>query len=398
MSTYYYKTMNQQGTLSKGIFESDNYYSAIEELKVKESFIIYIKERKSYDRLEYKANTKDLAMLCRQLYSIHKSGVLLADALDIVAKQFSNTKLKRSLINIRKSVIEGESLYLSMYNYRFLYSEFFINMISVGEESGNLLNILNQLSLFYEGEYKTKQKIKTALTYPLLIFVLTLVISVVLIVKVVPIFAANLKSMGAELPLSTNIMLGCSEYVSEHLLLLVLALFCLVFALTKILYNKKVKRYIHKLKLVLPIYKAYYYKLTEIKFAKIFKILLASETGIISALELSSKPINNLDFEKICVEIIKKIKEGYSLTEAMKSSKIFSEFLMTMIYIGEETGNLEELLEKAIMQLDIEFNELMERLLTMLQPMIMLLLSLIVGSIVTSILLPMFKLMNAMAV
>lgn len=400
MTNFYYKAIDLEGKIHKGKYEGkDESFLAV---KLRESGLYLLQIRKNYNfKLilgNQKVTLKDIAVFCRQLYSIHYSGVIISEALRIIYEQSNKIILKDTLMKIKDDVIKGESLYNSMKPYKRIYPSFLLNMVDIGEESGNLNIVLSQLSNYYENEHKIIQKLKTSLTYPIILFFLTLLITLLMMVKIVPIFANNLTAMGVELPFFTMMILSTISFFKTNVVLInVLVIFSVV-AIKKYSMCSKARVTVDKLKMKLPFFKDIFIKVIELRFVKVMFILLKSGTNLIKALELVKNPINNCAFDKIICLIVVNIKEGVTLTEAMRLSGFFSNFLISMISVGEETGNLEEMLEKCISFMDTELNEEVERAISLLQPFLMIFLAVIIGIVILSIMLPMFKLMNSIGV
>ncbi len=395
MICFHYKAVDINGKRFRGKYEGKDETALA--VKLRESGLYLLKVRKfySFKFMNKKTKLKDIAVFCRQLYSIHYSGVIISEALRIISEQCSKSIMKESIVKIKDSVTKGESLYNSMAAFTKIYPSFLLNMINIGEESGNLNLTLNQLSNYYENEHKIIQKLKTSVSYPVILFVLTILITVFLMVKVVPIFAGNLTSMGVELPFFTMIVLSSVTFLKTNVLLIAAVLIFSILSLKKHAGTLSGKMVTDKIKLKIPVLKHIFVKIIELRFAKVMFILLKSGTNLIKAFELVKNPINNYIFDKVIFTIIINVKEGISLTKAMKDSNFFSDFLISMISVGEETGNLEGMLEKCISFMDTDLNECIERSLSLLQPILMIFLAVMIGSVILSIMLPMFKLMDS---
>lgn len=395
MICFYYKAVDIKGKRFRGKYEGNDETALA--VKLRESGLYLLKVRKFYNLkiMNQKTKLKDIAVFCRQLYSIHYSGVIISEALRIISEQCSKSIIKESIVKTRDSVTKGESLYYSMVPFNKIYPSFLLNMINIGEESGNLNLVLNQLSNYYENEHKIMQKLKTSMSYPVILFVLTILITVFLMVRIVPIFAGNLTSMGVELPLFTRIVLSLVAFLEKDVSFIAAFLIFSSISLKKHIGTISGKMAADKIKLKIPVLKHILIKIIELRFAKVMFILLKSGTNIIKAFELVKNPINNYIFDKIIFTIISNVKEGISLTKAMKNSNFFSDFLISMISVGEETGNLEGMLEKCISFMETDLNESIERSLSLLQPILMIFLAVMIGSVILSIMLPMFRLMDS---
>ena len=236
---YIAKTIN--GTLIKGRADSESVEELALNLREKEIFLIKILSTKNINIFSNRPNLKTISMFCRQFSICIKSGIPICEILDLLYEQMLHKSIKTSLISIRENVQKGNSLFESMKKIINIYPDFMINMIYLGEESGKLDVILEQLSKYYDKEHKLLKKFTNSMIYPCTVFITLLVVSLFLIIKVIPIFITNLNSFDAEIPLITRVVLSASNFMRSNLLWIFIAILTLALVLVQCIKTERGK-------------------------------------------------------------------------------------------------------------------------------------------------------------
>jgi type IV pilus assembly protein PilC len=339
---------------------------------------------------------KDISIFCRQFSFSISAGITILKALEIVKEQTENSKLKKILSAVFEEVQKGVGLSEAMGKHKDL-PEMLINMIAVGEVSGTLDRILERMANYYDKEYRLKQKIKQALTYPMLVSVFALAVVVILVTKVLPTFIATMDSMGGgTLPLPTRIVLGLSNALRTKGLLIVAVIVVLAALIRIYIKSESGEEKFHRLKLNIPIFGKINNKILTAKFARTFGTLMASGVPLIQSMDICAKVVGNRVAANVLESSKEDIKKGGSLGEALGARKLFPIMLTQMIKIGEESGTLDVILEKTAEYYDNEVDTVTAQLTAILEPLIIIVLAAVVGFIILSVIMPMFGMYNAM--
>lgn len=395
MPTYEYEARNRQGAVLKGKIDALDEKTVISILRQKEYYPVSIriyKETSNISLKNYKKVTiKDISIFCRQFSFIISSGISILRALEIVKGQTDNPKLKSIILEVYEEVQKGKTLSQAMEIHKEI-PEMLVNMIEVGESSGTLDRIMGRMAAYYDKEYRQNQKIRQALTYPAVVSVFAVLVVIVLVVKVLPTFVDMImQSGGGELPLPTRIVLGISNAIRTKGLLILLSIILISVLIS--IYSKTdgAKLRFDKIKMDIPVFGKIYKKIITARFARTFGTLMASGVALIESITICSNVVGNKVIKNVLLSLIDEVKKGLSLGEGLEAREIFPPMLTQMIKIGEESGTLDEILEKTAEFYDGEVETVTAQLTTMIEPIIIILLAVVVGFIILSIILPMFQ-------
>ena len=399
MPLYKYKARDRQGKLIKGLYEADDKNYVLNHLREQNYYPLYLEEYyEGKDLLDYfryrKVRIRDIAVFCRQFATLITSGVSIIECLDILKKQSESNTLKEALGEIYEDVQKGKSLTETLKNYRDIFPLFLINMIEVGEASGNLDKVLERAANHYEKEYRLKQKIKAAMTYPIMVTIVAFMIVVFLITYVLPTFVSLFASVGAVLPLPTRILLKISNIFNNYWYVILGLLVIIYFLVKQYINSEKGSYQKDMLKLTLPFYKKFYTKVITSQFTRTLGILLNSGVPIIQSLDILSKVVDNKIISDNLEDAKELVKKGNSLSKVLNNMKIFSPMVIQMVSIGEESGALDRLLEKTADFFDNEVENTVNQMASLIEPLIIIALALVVGFVVVSIALPIYELMG----
>ena len=395
MPKFQYKAKNLSGKIIEGIYDAPNQVAVIDMIRQKSFYHLEVKqivERKDLGKLKVfaKISNKDITIFCKQFAAILKAGVTMIHALNMLGDQTENKILKEVIHNINEEIQKGSSLSQAMSQHEDSFSTILIHMITAGEVSGTLENSLEVMAVHFEKAHKLQQKVKSAMTYPIVVCVVAIAVVIFLLTAVVPIFVGMFESAKAELPLPTKILLGMSGFLKQNGLLLLL-FFIITAVVFKIYLSSETGRLaFDKEKLVMPLIGDLQTKTIAARFARTMSTLLTTGVSITEALEITGKVVGNAYAIKAVYRIEEQVREGKGLYIPIKTSKIFPSMIVNMIMLGEESGTLERMLGNCADFYEEEVDTATQRLTTMLEPMIVVFLGFVVAFIVISIALPMF--------
>lgn len=373
----------------KGNIKADNLKEAKEKLKREGLRPIKIEENiESSNSFDFKKKLKDedLYILFRQLSLFINSGINIESAFEILSTQFAKDRGK-ILTNIRDNLRSGTSLSDAM-NITGAYPSLVINMVYVGENTSSLGKIFNKLSDYYIKKKKTRSKIIEAMAYPIILLVTSIFIINFLIINVIPSFAEIFSDNNNLLPLPTRILMGFSDFVYRNYFFIILLIIGV--ASIVLIYNKKHPKTFHSFLLKFP-----YYKMTKsMNLSFNMDLLLGSGLTVDRSLEIISKMENNISLKEKYQEILTKLKSGDHLYKSFQEAGVFSNILLSMIRVGEESSSLKEIFSIMSSYYDEELNSRNQKILGLMGPILIIIMALIIGFIVLSIALPIFDMVN----
>ncbi|MGD9677333.1 MAG: type II secretion system F family protein [Vulcanibacillus sp.] len=394
---YQYSGVDNKGKNTKGTIEGSSKEEVIKQLKQKGIYTLEIKEIKKgilYKDIQIFSPVKsgDLLVFTRQLATLIKAGVTILDSINILSKQSENKKFSQILIDIEKEIRGGASLSDAFSLYPKVFPVLFINMVKAGELSGNLDNTLNSAAVYLEKENITRKKIKSALTYPIVVMVLAVAVTIFLLIKVVPSFVDLYATFDAELPLPTRIVLFASHFVLNYWIVLLVLFLVIIFLYNFLNNNTHTKYHLDYLKLKMPIFGKLLQKSAIARFSRTLSLLLVSAVPILDSLLMVSNIVDNEAFARPIRESRDSLSQGKPLHKPLESNKIFPPLLIHMMAIGEETGSLEEMLDKVADFYESDVESMTDQLKQLIEPLMIVFLTAIVGVIVLAVLMPMFGL------
>lgn len=398
MPVYAYKAKNLKGEALEGDYESISVESLEYMLREKGFFLIESKKKGTEFTLAGlfgKVNIKDIAVFCRQFAVIINSGITIVEAIGILRDQASKKRAKEVLDEVHSDLQKGRVLSEAMQRYPDMFPEFMQNMVRVGEASGSLDTVLNRLADYYENDNKLRRKVKSAMTYPAILGVLTVGVVILLMVMVLPMFAGVLKDMGGDMPLITKILISISSFMVKNLMVIIAFIILLVIGVSYFIKTESGRYWFDNLMLRMPVFKATTVKSITARFARSMNILLKSGIPIINAMEIMGDLIGNKAVERKFIEAKEEIKEGRGISGPMKKLGIFPPLLIHMIAVGENTGELDEMLGRTAGFFDEEVEEAIEKLTAMVEPAMIIIMAAIIGCIILSVMLPMINIMSA---
>jgi len=338
-----------------------------------------------------KVKTADLAQFCRQFSIMLEAGISIAAALDVLKAQTVNPTLKECLNDLYNNIQKGISLSSVMRSFPDIFPPILISMVEAGEVSGQLDKVFIRMADHFEKEYKQKQKLKAAMTYPVIVFVIAVLVVVIIVVKVIPTFGEALAGMNVELPKLTQIMLNVSNFFTRYWYLVLFGLVVLIFGIKMMSKTNRGKKVLDNAILKIPIAADIIKTMLTARLSRALATLLSSGVLMLESLEITRRVLNNSILDEKMEKAIESVKQGRSLTQSITEMQYFPPLVLSMLKTGEEAGNLDETLEKAADFYEDQTGDKLQKLMTFIEPMIMIGLGGVVAFIIFSVLYPMLS-------
>ena len=338
---------------------------------------------------------EDITVFTRQLATMMKAGLPLMQAFEIVARGHSNPSMTEMLMQVRSDVEQGSALGKSFSKYPKYFDRFYCNLVSAGESGGVLESLLDKLAVYKEKTQAIKKKVKTALTYPIAIIVVAIALIFIMMMFVLPAFKEVYANMGAELPSLTQLVMSLSDLFVDYGWIMIILLIVSAFGLYK-LHEKSptFQKRIDALILRLPVFGAIVRKATIARWARTTSTLFAAGVPLVEVLDSVAGASGNILYEEATQDIRAKVTQGLSLTSSMQSTDMFPNMVIQMAAIGEESGSLDDMLNKAAEFYEDEVDNSVSRLSHLMESIIMVVLGSLIGILLIAMYLPLFKLGN----
>ncbi|MGN6845463.1 MULTISPECIES: type II secretion system F family protein [Neisseria] len=338
---------------------------------------------------------EDITVFTRQLATMMKAGLPLMQAFEIVARGHSNPSMTEMLMQVRSDVEQGSALGKSFSKYPKYFDRFYCNLVSAGESGGVLESLLDKLAVYKEKTQAIKKKVKTALTYPIAIIVVAIALIFIMMMFVLPAFKEVYANMGAELPGLTQLVMSLSDLFVDYGWIMIILLIVSAFGLYK-LHEKSptFQKRIDALILRLPVFGTIVRKATIARWARTTSTLFAAGVPLVEVLDSVAGASGNILYEEATQDIRAKVTQGLSLTSSMQSTDMFPNMVIQMAAIGEESGSLDDMLNKAAEFYEDEVDNSVSRLSHLMEPIIMVVLGSLIGILLIAMYLPLFNLGN----
>lgn len=335
----------------------------------------------------------DIAIFTRQMATMMKAGVPLVQSFDIVAEGVENASLADLIRGIREDVASGSGFAPALRKRPKYFDDLFCNLVESGEQSGALETMLDRIATYKEKTEQLKAKIKKAMTYPIAVVVVAIVVTGILLVKVVPQFAETFSSFGAELPAFTLFVLGLSDLAQQYWLQAIVVAIAAVFIFKSLKQrNKKFAVALDRISLKVPVTGDIVYNSIVARFARTLSTTFAAGVPLIDALESVAGATGNAIYEQATLKVKDDVSTGTQLNLALRNTKLFPSMLLQMTTIGEESGALDEMLDKVANYYEEAVDNMVDSLTSLLEPMIMSVLGILVGGLMIAMYLPIFQL------
>lgn len=392
---YVWEGMDKKGKRMKGDMRASGEAVVSASLRRQGISVSKIKKQSTFGRGK-KITEKDIALFTRQFATMLKSGVPLLQSFDIVAKGHSNPAVAQLLTDIKNDVSSGSSLAQAFSKRPVYFDTLFCNLVNAGEQAGILDGVLDRLAEYKEKILAIKSKIKSALFYPAAIMVVAFVITAVIMIFVIPVFADLFKSFGADLPAPTLVVMAMSSFFIAYWW----AIFGIVIGGTWFFFyswkrSKKMQDTIDRLSLKLPVFGELLEKSAIARWSRTLSTMFAAGVPLVDALDSVAGAAGNQVYYHATKRIQGEVSTGTNLTSAMSNTSLFPNMVIQMVQIGEESGQLDSMLGKVADYYDREVDDIVERMSALLEPIIMVILGTLIGGLVVAMYLPIFKMGQA---
>lgn len=394
MKSFKYRAMKSDGTKIEGRFEGEDREEVISMITSNGYYPLKIEEVVESKSIEIdlfgRITTKDLAIFCRQFYTMLEAGVSIVSCLEILSVEISNKRLREIIVEVTEDVKKGDTLSESMAKYPKVFPQILIKMVESGEVAGNIDEMMKRLSLHFEKEYKLNNKIKSSMIYPAVLSVVAVAAVIFIMTFVMPTFIEMFEEEGIELPLITRGLIAVSKFMSSNWILLIIILIAIIIGFN--IYRKSptgIAR-LSKLKLVLPVIGKLNKKIIVSRYTRTLSTLLSAGVSLVHALPTVGGVLGNKVAEEAIMRSREKVVRGDTLSSTIFDEKIFPTMLASMVKIGEESGALDDLLNKTADFYDDEVEQAIQTSVALIEPILIVFMGLSIGIIVISIMLPMF--------
>ncbi|MDH6371014.1 type II secretion system protein F [Paenibacillus sp. VTT E-133280] len=401
MPLFEYQVKTTAGKSIKGKLTATDKPTAMEELRKRGLTVFSLIERKTtiLSMDIYIGNpVKPLHFIiyCRQFATLMRAGVSIVDATRILAEQTESKPLRKALVDVNASLMRGISFSQAVQDHKKIFPQLFVSMIRAGEESGDIEGTLDRLAMFFEKQHTTTEKIKSALTYPITVGVMAIGAVIYLLWAIVPQFVTMFESMNAELPAITKMVLALSKSIQGQWYFWILGVLLLVIAFQITKHTEKGAYALDYAKLKIPVFGKLNQKGSIAQFTRTFSSLYASSVPILQSLVIVEEVAGNKVIGKFIRSAGDSLRQGNPLSEPLKKAWVFPPLVTQMIAIGEETGALDTMLSKVADFYEMDVENTVDRLKSLLEPLLIAFLAGVVGVIVAAIMLPMFSLYGNM--
>jgi len=396
MPAYSYTAINKAGTKKKGIISAISEREARKLVKDLNLTPLKISESKNLGKT-LRIKNKDIVLMTRQLATLLEAGTPIVDSIDITAKQIRNKNLIQVLFNLKEDLVQGKRLGNSMKKFPGVFSDTYISMVSAGDSSGNLDTVFSKLADYLEESASIRQKVISALTYPLILIGFSLIVIISLLAFVLPQVVNQFIKAGAELPFITKFLIGISNNIIPILIVLLFFAVGLYYLYKKYTNNKDNKIFIDKKILTIPFLGNFILNSELERFSSTMELLLASGTNLDIALGECSKIFNNQYLSNIVMNAKNDVIEGKDFIASMKYGQVFPDIFIQLISSGYRSGNLEKMFNKVSNFMKSEIENKRSVFLSLLEPIVIIFMGGFIMMIVLAILIPIMQ-MNTLAI
>ena len=400
MPSFQYEAVDRSGKTVKDKLEAASLETAKKSLRSAGYTVLDIKELsvlKKDIELPFMGNpkAKDMAIFCRQFQSILRAGVPVSTVLSMLGQQTENKKLAAAIRDMQTNIEKGETLAGSMRKHPKIFSGMLVNMVAAGEESGNLEASFRQMEVWFDKAKRTKSAVTKAMVYPCILLTVMVIVLIVMMVKIIPGFIGTFDEMNMELPGITKAVIAVSNWFTEWFVVIIAVLLGSVLGALQF---RKTNRGMHVfgwLSMKLPVVKTLTVRSASATFCRTLALLLGSGLPLLESLDLVAMNMHKIYFREATQKIRSMVSEGWTLFDSMRQVRVFPPMVYNLTGIGEEAGDLQGMLEKTADYYDDEVESATQRLLSLMEPAIILFMAVFVVILVLAIFLPMMNMNSA---
>jgi type IV pilus assembly protein PilC len=397
-TTFQYQVRDKTGKVVSGTIDAENQAAVAQKLSSMGYATVSISKANAGMKTELKipgfggkVKLKDLAVMSRQFATMINSGLSLLRALNILSEQTPNKKLAEVLSEVRNDVETGNPLSGAMAEHPEIFPPLMINMIRAGEVGGFLDGVLLQIAENYEAEVKLKGKIKSAMTYPVVVFVMAILAVTGMLLFIVPVFAKMFAGLGAQLPLPTRMLMFLSDFLKVAFPFLIVGLIVFMFVWRRIKHKEQVRNFLDPLKLKMPVFGQLNQKIALSRFTRNFGTMLHAGVPILQSLDIVADTSGNVVVARAVRDVQESVRNGEALTAPLSNHGVFPPMVVQMMSVGEDTGALDDMLHKISEFYDQEVEATTEALTSLIEPLMIAFLGGIIGAMIIAMYMPIFK-------
>ena len=402
MASFFYRVRNREGKIITGYLDANGTLEAAGALRRSNYVIIDIRPAPEktrqfnlYQLLEPRVGVKELALFCRQFATMLGAGVPILNCLHVLSRQAGTKTLRRTVTMISEQLQGGATLTEATKIFPRVFPPVFVSMVEAGEVGGALEQVLENLATHFEKEHELKEKIKTAMIYPVTLLCFAILAVAVLTTFVLPKFTGLFFNLGIPLPLPTRILIAVSDFARKYLLWGVLGAAATAAVTLRLLRSGERRAWLDKMFLKLPVFGQLVQKVIVARFTRTLGILLKSGIPVVRALEVVKNTSGNILITRTVERVVEDVRQGQAIARSMGESGVFTPMVVQMVSVGEETGSLDQMLEKVALFYEREADAGIARLAAMVEPVIIIGMGVVIGFIVVAILLPYFQMLGS---
>lgn len=402
MPMFHFKAMTAQGAVKEGSESAASYAELVSRLRQRHYFPVDITEVATGKDLKTlpmfgRVGVKQLAVYCRQFAVMLGAGVTIVGCLDILRQQTQNRRLRDTTAELYEDVQKGVMLSEALRKHRDIFPELMVQMVEAGETSGSLDLVMSRVAVHYEKENKINARVKSAMVYPAVLSIVCVCVVIFLLTNVMPTFVGMFEGSGVSLPGPTRALLAISDTLRERWYVFVLAVAFLVYAFRRSAGTEGGRAAFDRWKLRMPVYKGLIQKTASARFARTMSTMLASGIPLLQAMEDTAGAVGNTVIAEGIMEAREDVRKGAALSLPIRKLGFFPPMVPSMIEIGEESGSLDEVLDKTANIYDEEVDIEVQRMLSLMEPLLIVAMALIVGFIVIAMIMPMFDMLKTVS-
>ena len=397
MPTFEWKGRGRNGQDATGMLVADSKDAVIAMMRRQQVVVTAVKEKGkeiAVPKFGGRVAPQLIAIFTRQFSVMIDAGLPLVQCLEILASQQESKNFKRALITIRQDVESGSSLADAMRKHPKVFNDLYTNMVAAGEAGGILDTILQRLATYIEKAVKLNGQVKSAMIYPVAVISIACIVVAVILWKVIPVFAALFKGLGAELPMPTRVVIALSNFIADFWWLIIIVSGTTIYATQKYHSTYKGRRVLDGLLLRVPVLGMLLRKIAVARFCRTLATLTSSGVPILDGLQITAKTAGNAVVEDSIMATRKSVEEGKTISEPLGDTEVFPSMVVQMIAVGEQTGALDTMLSKIADFYEDEVDMAVAGLMKLLEPVLIAFLGVAIGGIVIAMYMPMFTLIG----
>ena len=402
METFSYTAVGADGKEKKGSIVAETREDAARSLKDQGLLPMSIGKQSALDKdINFSFGKKgvkvrDLSVFCRQFSSIIKAGVNVINALSMMSEQTENKKLKAAIKNVQSNVEKGETLSSAMRSEGDIFPSLLVSMVAAGEASGSLETAIERMAIQFEKDAKISGMVKKAMIYPIILIVVMIGVVIAMMMFVIPNFMDMFEGLDAEMPFMTVMVINMSNFILDKWWLLILIVVGIVFAYKSYYKTDAGRHMIDRLKIKIPVFGVLTVKTACARFSRIMSTLLSAGMPMISAIEIAAGTMDNVLFKDALQKVRSGVALGMGFSQQIGVTRLFPAMLVHMVGIGEETGNIEDMLTNVANYYDEEVELATQSVTALMEPMIIIVMAVVVGALVLAIYQPMITLYSTL--